>query len=127
MIAGFSLSDTVERSDTEAMHPIALHARLMLLATLAFHALVGTASAAPPACVTLQSWPGDWKAVFGLVAVGDGRFVAWERGGIAWMVGPDGIASVEPLLDISDEVGAWRDHGLLGLALDPNFTTNGFV
>lgn len=87
----------------------------------------GTAIAAPPAGFTLEAWPGDWKEICGIVPVGDGRFVAWERGGIAWMVGPDGIASVEPLLDISEEVGGWRDHGLLGLALDPDFLSNGHV
>lgn len=32
-----------------------------------------------------------------------------------------------PLLDISEEVGDWRDHGLLGFALDPNFEANGFI
>ncbi|MGE3172604.1 MAG: PQQ-dependent sugar dehydrogenase [Planctomycetota bacterium] len=31
-----------------------------------------------------------------------------------------------PLLDISDEVGGWRDYGMLGMALDPNFATNGY-
>ena len=30
-----------------------------------------------------------------------------------------------PLLDISDEVAGYRDHGMLGFALDPNFATNG--
>ena len=32
-----------------------------------------------------------------------------------------------PVLDISDEVGNWRDHGLLGFAVDPNFDVNGYV
>ncbi|NNK70336.1 MAG: hypothetical protein HKO96_07645, partial [Flavobacteriaceae bacterium] len=33
----------------------------------------------------------------------------------------------DPVLDISDEVGAWRDFGLLSLALDPDFDSNGFI
>ena len=101
----------------------------MLLAGLLLASPLSTpqASAAPPSGFTLQSWPGDWREVCGILAVGDGRFVAWERGGVVWMVGPDGIASVDPLIDLSDEVGAWRDHGLLGVAIDPAFATNGRI
>ncbi|MFM1833148.1 MAG: hypothetical protein RLZZ461_1464 [Planctomycetota bacterium] len=87
----------------------------------------GVAQAAPPAGFTLEPWPGDWNEIVGIVPVGDGRFVAWERGGVGWMVGPDGIASVEPLFDLHDEVGAWRDHGLLGLALDPDYSNTGDI
>ncbi len=32
-----------------------------------------------------------------------------------------------PVLDISEEVGDWRDHGLLGFAVDPNFDVNGYI
>ncbi len=85
------------------------------------------AQGAPPVGFEVESWPGDWREIVGIVPVGDGRFIAWERGGLAWMVGPDGIASTEPLFDLSDEVGAWRDHGLLGLALDPAFEDTGYV
>jgi len=31
------------------------------------------------------------------------------------------------LLDISEEVGAWHDHGLLGFALHPQFDANGYI
>ena len=31
------------------------------------------------------------------------------------------------VLDISEEVGAWHDHGLLGFALHPQFETNGYI
>jgi glucose/arabinose dehydrogenase len=34
---------------------------------------------------------------------------------------------VAPFLDISEEVGAWHDHGFLGFALHPNFNENGYV
>jgi glucose/arabinose dehydrogenase len=92
-------------------------------------AMIGpaTAAAAPPAGFTLESWPGDWSQVCGIVPVGDGRFVAWGKAGVAWMVGADGIASTEPLLDISEEVGDWREHGLLGLVLDPDYLDNGHI
>ena len=31
----------------------------------------------------------------------------------------------EPLLDLTEEVNPYRDHGMLGLALDPDFQDNG--
>jgi glucose/arabinose dehydrogenase len=83
--------------------------------------------AGPPEGFEVDIWAGDWQEIVGITPTGDGRFVAWERGGLAWMVGPDGQASTEPLIDLSEEVGGWRDHGLLGLALDPEFLENGFV
>ncbi len=100
---------------------------LLLAALLPITTSPGSAIAAPPDGFTVESWPGDWLEVVGVAAVGDGRFITWERGGVAWMVGPDGIASTEPLIDLSEEVGAWRDHGLLGLAVDPAFDDTGFV
>ena len=39
----------------------------------------------------------------------------------------NGAKLPNPLLDISDEVGNWRDFGMLGLALDPNFLSNGYI
>jgi hypothetical protein len=53
---------------------------------------------------------------------GNQMFV-WERGGKVWVV-ENGVKSL--LLDISPEVGAWHDHGLLGFALDPRFEINGY-
>lgn len=84
-----------------------------------------TGSAAPPEGFTRESVPGDWEEIVGIVPVGDGRFVAWERAGLVWMLGPDLAMSMEPMIDLREEVGAWRDHGLLGLALDPAFLDNG--
>ena len=31
------------------------------------------------------------------------------------------------VLDIGEEVGAWRDLGLLSICLDPDFDTNGYI
>ncbi|MCP4939217.1 MAG: PQQ-dependent sugar dehydrogenase, partial [Phycisphaeraceae bacterium] len=86
-----------------------------------------TGSAAPPEGFTRESVPGDWEEIVGIVPVGDGRFVAWERAGLVWMLGPDLAMSMEPMIDLREEVGAWRDHGLLGLALDPAFLDNGRI
>ena len=38
----------------------------------------------------------------------------------------NGVMQPNLLLDISEEVNGWRDFGLLGFALDPDFDTNGY-
>ncbi len=43
-----------------------------------------------------------------------------------WIV-DNGTRLASPLVDISEEVGNWRDHGLLGFALDPDFLNNGRI
>jgi len=50
----------------------------------------------------------------------------WERGGKVWIV-QDGVKSASPFLDLSEEVGGWRDFGLLGFCFHPGFQTNGYV
>ncbi|GAB3853106.1 hypothetical protein GCM10028822_21530 [Hymenobacter terrigena] len=48
----------------------------------------------------------------------------WERPGKVWVVVN---GQRQQILDITEEVGAWEDQGLLGFALDPNFDTNGYM
>ena len=68
-----------------------------------------------------------WVGVVGLQFVEDGsRAFAWEREGRIWIL-DDSSPVTAPFLDISDEVLGWRDHGMLGFALDPGFRSNGFV
>lgn len=73
-----------------------------------------------------QPVAGGWTNVTGLTFDGGGRMFVWEKAGRVWIV-DDGQKLAEPLLDISDEVGDWRDYGLLGVALDPNFLSNGHI
>ena len=80
---------------------------------------------AQPAGFTDQLFMGGWNEVAGFTWDANGRMYVWERDGRVWIV-ENGSRLPDPLLDISDEVGGWRDFGLLGFALDPNFTTNGF-
>lgn len=54
------------------------------------------------------------------------RLYVWEKGGKVWIV-ENGVRLPSPLVDISEEVGNWRDHGMLGFALDPNFLSNGYI
>lgn len=64
------------------------------------------------------------EGAVGVVFDADGRAYAWETAGRVYVV-EDGALVRPPLLDISDEVGRWRDFGMLGFALDPNFLVNG--
>ena len=67
-----------------------------------------------------------WQDPVGACWDKNGRMYVWEKRGMVWIV-EDGVRLAEPLLDISDEVGNWRDHGFLGFTLDPEFLSNGRV
>jgi PKD repeat protein/glucose/arabinose dehydrogenase len=69
---------------------------------------------------------GGWNAPVGVVWDDNGRSYVWEKGGTVWIV-ENGVRLPNPMLDISDEVGNWRDHGMLGFALDPQFLSNGRI
>ena len=67
----------------------------------------------------------QWNEVVGLTFTNDGvDMFVWERGGRVYTV-TGGIKRL--VLDISEEVGAWHDHGLLGFALHPQFEQNGYI
>jgi glucose/arabinose dehydrogenase len=67
-----------------------------------------------------------WPEVAGFTFDEAGRMYVWERGGKVWTLDND-VKHPVPLVDIAGEVGAWRDHGMLGFALDPNFRQNGYI
>ncbi len=56
----------------------------------------------------------------------NGLMYACEKGGIIQVVMQDGSVMSNSLLDISDEVITMGDYGLLGLAFDPAFMSNGY-
>jgi len=56
----------------------------------------------------------------------DSRLIVWEKGGRVWQV-ENGVRDATPMINISEEVGDWRDYGLLGLAVDPEFHHNGYI
>ena len=55
----------------------------------------------------------------------DGRMFVAEQDGVLKAVNPDG--STEEMLDISDRVNSAGDRGLLGIAVDGQFTTNPYL
>jgi glucose/arabinose dehydrogenase len=89
----------------------------------------------PPAVPNSRVWPqglievpvaGGWVDPVGLCFADDGRMFVWEKGGRVWNV-ENGVKAAQPLIDLGEEVGNWRDFGMLGFALDPDFYTNGYV
>ncbi|MBK6775740.1 MAG: PQQ-dependent sugar dehydrogenase [Flavobacteriales bacterium] len=65
-----------------------------------------------------------FSAPVGFTFDDNGRMYVWEKAGRVWIV-QNGVKLTPALLDISEEVGDWRDHGFLGFTLDPDFLTNG--
>ncbi len=55
-----------------------------------------------------------------------GRMFVWEKQGIVHVVDTSGQQLPEPLIDLHEEVTNWKDHGLMGFALDPSFSENGY-
>ncbi|WP_461491840.1 PQQ-dependent sugar dehydrogenase [Pontibacter sp. HJ8] len=82
---------------------------------------------AQPSGFVVEEVGDDWNAAVGLTFSKDGeKMYVWEKAGKVWIV-ENGERLPVPMLDISEEVGDWGDHGLLGLALDPNFDSNGYI
>lgn len=68
----------------------------------------------------------DFDFPVGLTFAPDGRMFVWQKGGRLYFIEPGGSTPVL-LLDIGEEVGDWRDYGMLGFALDPQFYSNGRI
>lgn len=62
----------------------------------------------------------------GMVHAENGISYVWELSGRIWTM-ENGQVNPEPLLDISDQVGYWHDHGMLSMVLDPDFSMNGWI
>ena len=56
----------------------------------------------------------------------DGRILIAEKNGVVRIV-KNGALLPTPFIDIHNRVNDYWDHGLLGIAVDPNFATNGYV
>lgn len=85
----------------------------------------GSVRALPPGFVE-TTLPGVWNQAVGLTFDTTGRMFVWEKGGRLWIV-ENGVQPGSPVIDLSEEVGDWRDHGMLGCAIDPDFQVNGHV
>lgn len=79
-----------------------------------------------PANFQAQLVSNSWTNLEGFRFDNTGQMYVWEKAGKVWVVDTNGVKLANPLIDISEEVGDWRDHGLNGFALDPNFRVNGY-
>jgi len=76
---------------------------------------------------------GPWTQPIAAAFNKDGKkLFVWEKAGKVWLFNWDAtmqkyVQQADPVLDISPEVGDWRDFGLIGFALDPDFDNNGLV
>jgi len=62
----------------------------------------------------------------GLAFAPDGRLFVWQKPGLVRIV-KNGVLLSTPFADIREQVNQFGDRGLLGVALDPAFASNGFV
>lgn len=76
---------------------------------------------------------GGWTTPIGTAFNNDGsKMFVWEKAGKVFVSNWNSstntyVKQATAVIDISPEVGNWRDHGLLGFALDPNFDVNGLI
>src|SRR5436190_1028045 len=94
-----------------------MHLRALALAVALFASL--SSHAAPPQGFIYESLGSGWNEIAGIVPLDDGRVLAWERGGRIWMMTAEGERIEPPMLDLHEEVGAWRDFGLLSVVPHP--------
>jgi hypothetical protein len=100
---------------------------LLLCGLLALLAASGSIRAASlPSGFTEISITDTWDDFCGVTFDEVGAVYAWDRKGRVWIIEND-TKLPTPLLDISEEVGAWDDYGLLGVAFHPNFRSNGYI
>ena len=122
-ISGFGLGHNKTLMDSTIIRQLLPAKSISYLILLSlFHTL----SYGQPTGFIDQQYLGGWNQAVGMTFDNNGRMYVWEKGGRVYIV-ENGIKNPTPLIDISEEVGNWRDFGLLGFALDPNFLSNGHI
>lgn len=101
------------------------HSLYLLCSFCCYYLAIGLLSAQLPDEFSDQIVSNEFDLPMGITFDDQHRMFVWEKAGLVYIVDAEGNKLPNPLLDISEEVGNWRDHGLLGFALDPNFSTNG--
>ena len=96
----------------------------LFVLTIAFHTNLGAQSL--PEGFFLEEITDQILYPVGMAHTGTEESYIWTQDGKVWLM-RSGQVMTTPVLDISDEVGFWSDHGLLGLALHPDFASNGWM
>lgn len=125
MHAGSFHTRSISINLTKHISPQLCSAWASTLALAAVALTCSTTLAAPPADFVVENMASGWNEPIGTTFMHDGRAVVWERGGRVWVVNANGTRNAAPLIDLNDEVGAWRDYGLMSVVLDPHFEKNG--
>ena len=117
----FSMNDTTNN--------ITVKSGKVLLFLLLF--LTGSLSAQLPNGFIDAKLQSGYISPMGVIFSKNGqKMFVWEKAGKLWCSTWNGAMYVKqttPTLDLSEEVGDWRDFGLQSVALDPNFDTNGLI
>ncbi|WP_160289454.1 HYR-like domain-containing protein [Psychroserpens mesophilus] len=107
-----------------------LNIRLFFSVSL-YLVLISNAFAQLPTGYIASEVQNGYNTIMGVVFNSDGtKMFVWEKRGHVYVSNWNGTQYVKqttPVLDISDEVGDWRDFGFASFCLDPNFDTNGLV
>ena len=56
----------------------------------------------------------------------DGRILIAQKSGVVRLV-KNGVLQPTPFIDLTSKVNDYWDRGMLGIAVDPSFATNGFI
>jgi glucose/arabinose dehydrogenase len=107
-------------------HRYSLLARLTLLGGGVLFAALGTSGAVEADSITLTPVATGLSLPVAIAHAGDnsGRLFIVEQAGVIRVY--DGSPPLETFLDISEDVACCGERGLLGLAFDPDFETNGY-
>ncbi|MEJ1241371.1 putative Ig domain-containing protein [Chryseolinea sp. T2] len=102
----------------------ALHSKCLICVYALSLFATSVSAQTPPAGFATVTVSNQWTEAVGLTFNRDGsKMFVWERAGKVWVVANN---QKQLMLDISEEVGGWWDHGLLGFVLHPQFEQNGY-
>ncbi len=76
--------------------------------------------------ITLTQFASGFSSPVDIKNCGDSRLFIVEQGGYIRIVDSNGVTKPQPFLDIHTHLLSGGERGLLGLAFDPNYKTNGF-
>ncbi len=98
---------------------------ILILLALISTVFPNSAQAALPAGFEVEKVVGGLNLPAAMQFTTDGRiFIAEKAGGVR--VVKNGVLLPTPVITLTD-VNSYGDRGLIGMALDPNFKTNGFI
>src|SRR5215203_299317 len=76
--------------------------------------------------ITLTQFASGFSSPIDIKNCGDDRLFIVTQSGYIYIVDTNGVTNPQPFLNIDARVNSGGERGLLGLAFDPNYKTNGF-